>query len=363
MASEDGTAAAAQQLGSISLGESVESKENDTEPDAKNGTPTKKLCSACGKKSDTVKKCTACKCVWYCDKKCQKRHRKEHRKECVRIKTTLGERGGKLDLGTECDLLVGPLGEVPPREECPICMRPLPIHEHLHRYVECCGNTLCSGCDYQHRMKSGERLTCAFCRTTLPESQEEALERLSDRAELKDPKALQITAMDYARGNFGRPVDQAKCINLLRQSADLGNPLAQMQLAAFYHDGEMGLEQNNEEAFKYRKKAAEGGHMLARHVLGFMEDSNDEYVAAIRHWRLSASGGYRESMKGLIIYFEVGLLRHGDLAEILQNMYLSRAEMRSEERNKYLEYMKSLRKDYGTGADDDEEDYDLDLDI
>ena len=73
-------------------------------------------------------------------------------------------------------------------------------------------------------------------------------------------------------------------------------------------------------------------------------------------------GGYRESMKGLIIYFEVGLLRHGDLAEILQNMYLSRAEMRSEERNKYLEYMKSLRKDNGTGADDDE-DYDLDLDI
>ena len=45
---DDSTAAADEQLGSLSLGESAERKDNETEPKAKNGTtPTKLLCSAC----------------------------------------------------------------------------------------------------------------------------------------------------------------------------------------------------------------------------------------------------------------------------------------------------------------------------
>mmetsp|Transcript_4152 Transcript_4152/g.11757 ORF Transcript_4152/g.11757 Transcript_4152/m.11757 type:complete len:206 (-) Transcript_4152:585-1202(-) len=70
---EDETAAAAQQLGSLSLGESAERKDdnNDNKPNTKSEAPTK-FCSACGKKSDALKQCMACKCVWYCDKECQK---------------------------------------------------------------------------------------------------------------------------------------------------------------------------------------------------------------------------------------------------------------------------------------------------
>ena len=45
-------------------------------------------------------------------------------------------------------------------------------------------------------------------------------------------------------------------------------------------------------------------------------------------------------MKSLIIYFEDGLLRHGDLAETLQVMYLASAEMKSEYRDKYIEHLK-----------------------
>ena len=67
-----------------------------------------KFCSSCGKESDTLKKCTACKCVWYCDKDCQKNHRREHKEECRRVKTELDKRGGKLDIGTESDLGLPP---------------------------------------------------------------------------------------------------------------------------------------------------------------------------------------------------------------------------------------------------------------
>ena len=80
----------------------------------KNEAPTKLFCSACGKESNTLKKCDGCKCVWYCDKECQNKHWKEHKKECKVIKKELDKRGGKLDIGTEMD--VGPLEKLPQQE-------------------------------------------------------------------------------------------------------------------------------------------------------------------------------------------------------------------------------------------------------
>ena len=91
--------------------------------------------------------------------------------------------------------------------------------------------------------------------------------RLRKRVELKDPKAMRDMALYYGDGDFGLPVDQAKCIELLRQSAGLGFPNAQFNLGNYYDDGEMGLEQNKEEASKCYKVAAEGGYLAARHNL------------------------------------------------------------------------------------------------
>jgi hypothetical protein len=348
---EDGTAAAADQLGSMSIGDSMERKGNDeTEPNTKNGTPTKKLCSACGEKSNALMKCRACKCVWYCDKDCQNKHWKEHKKECKRIKKELEKRGGKLDLGNEKDL--GSLPDLPQREECPICMQVLPIQENQSKYYGCCGKTICCACDRQHSIKNKERAakrgqksvstTCAFCRTTVPKSDEEVLAQLSKRVELKDPYALVLMGFNYWHGQLGLPVDQAKCVALYRESAGLGCPSAQFQLGAFYHEGSMGLEQNKEEGLKYFKKAADGGHLLSRHNLAFMEAEDDNDVAAMRHLRLAAPLGYKLSMAALINYFYRGSLHHADLAETLQAFYRSRAEMKSEGRDKYAAYLKRI---------------------
>ena len=339
----EGTAAATEQLGSMSLGESAERKDNDeTEPTAKNGTtPTKKLCSACGKKSDTVKKCNGCKCVWYCDKKCQNKHRKEHRKECKRIKVELDQRGGKLNLGMELD--VGPLGKLPLPEECPICMQALPLFTGLHKYTFCCGKTLCGGCDYQHEMKLEQTpglRTCAFCRTAAPKSDEEIFVQVRKRAELKDPQALTTMALYHGKGKNGLPVDQTKCIDLLHEAAGHDFPDAHRHLGNFHQFGKMGLEQNEEEAQKYEEQAAEGGHLISRHNLGCTEDDNGNEAAAMRHWRLSASGGFRDSMGGLIGCFEEGALHHGDLAETMQSFYRARDELKSEDRDQYIAHLK-----------------------
>ena len=210
---------------------------------------------------------------------------------------------------------------------------------------------ICSGCEFQHKMTYVEQtaeigetsswLTCAFCRTTLPKSDEEKVAQLSKRVELKDPIALYNMAGNYDTGRFGLSVDQTKCLELLHQAVDLDYPDAQYTLGNFYEIGAMGLEQNEGKARKYWEKAAEGGDIDARHNLGYMERENGNDVAAMHHWRLSASVGYGLSMKFLIEkYFENGLLRHGDLAETLQAFYRAKAEMKSDDRDEHIKHMK-----------------------
>mmetsp|Transcript_4152 Transcript_4152/g.11756 ORF Transcript_4152/g.11756 Transcript_4152/m.11756 type:complete len:282 (-) Transcript_4152:139-984(-) len=277
------------------------------------------------------------------------KHRKEHQTECQRIKKELDKRGGELDLGSELD--VGPLGEVPPRDECPICMRVLPIHPGLQKYYDCCGKIVCKGCKHQH-----DSNICAFCREPMAESDKETLARLRKGVDRKDPRAMFEMASVYGFGTltdpYGllEPVDQAKGIDLLRQSGDLGCSVALYRLGIFHHTGGMGVEENEEEGLKYFAEAAEAGDVHARDHLGRKEDRKGNHVAAMRHWRLSAAGGYTPPMGDLIGCFEDGLLHHGDLAETLQAMYRSRAEMRSEERVQYIEHMKETGR-YNDGFD------------
>ena len=156
-------------------------------------------------------------------------------------------------------------------------------------------------------------------------------------------------ALWYGEGEHGLPVDQAKCIDLLRESAGLGDPLAHLKLGTFYHNGEMGLKKDDEKARIHWEKAAESGYLIARHHLGCAEAINGDFVAAMRHWRLSASGGHRGSMDNLIECFENGDLHHSDLAETLQAMYLAKAELNSEGRDEYIKHLKKTGeydKDY-----------------
>ena len=348
---EDSTTAAAKQLGSMSLNRSAERNDENTKPIAKSGTPAK-LCSACGENSVGLMKCGNCKCVWYCGKDCQNKHWKEHKKECKPIKKELDERGGKLDVGNELDL--GPLPDLPPREECPICMHVLPLHAKLTGYAGCCGKIVCCACEFQHQIRSEQQatergqnlvsVTCVFCREPIPESDEEILTRLRKRIKRKDANALRNVALHYGYGYRGLSVDQAKCLELLHQSADLGFPLAQSLLGDFHHQGMMGLEQNEDEGLKYWERAAEGGHINAQHNIGCAKATNNDLFAAMHHWRLSASAGYRASMGTLIVYFEDGVLHHGDLAETLQAFYCARSEMKSKDRDAYIGYLKRTGK-------------------
>ena len=126
------------------------------------------ICASCGKgeeESVSLKKCGACKMVKYCSGDCQKAHRSQHKNECRKRATELHDEA---------------LFKQPPqKEDCPICFLRLPTLVTGRKYNSCCGKIICSGCIHAITMTSGGNNMCPFCRTPIPASDEEIIERVS----------------------------------------------------------------------------------------------------------------------------------------------------------------------------------------
>ena len=85
------------------------------------------------------------------------------------------------------------------KEECPICLIPLPLHENELTNFECCGKRICNGCVYKSILtegRNGER-KCAFCRQAPPEDTIKALKNLVKK---NNPGAMLKMAARYEEG-------------------------------------------------------------------------------------------------------------------------------------------------------------------
>jgi len=119
-------------------------------------------CANCGKgeeDSNKLKKCSACLSVRYCSAACQKAHRPQHKKACKKRAADLFDE--KL------------FADPPPRDECPICLIPLPLNESQIQFQSCCGKTICDGCVYTMQIREGKFLRCPFCRVPNATSKDE----------------------------------------------------------------------------------------------------------------------------------------------------------------------------------------------
>ena len=114
----------------------------------------KSACACCGKEgnSDDMNTCNKCKSVSYCNAACKKKHRKKHKKACEKRVAELHDE--KL------------FKEPPPREECPICLIPLPLDASEMAFKSCCGKLICKGCIYAMEESEEGGDLCAFCHTT-----------------------------------------------------------------------------------------------------------------------------------------------------------------------------------------------------
>ena len=116
---------------------------------------------------------------------------------------------------------------IPEREECPICMIPLPLEEDGITFMQCCGKTICCGCalksmaaDVKNGVDPFKIGMCAFCRQApiYSKNQVKALKKLM---KMNNPKAFTHMATRYQRGD-GVMQSETKALEMRIRAAELG---------------------------------------------------------------------------------------------------------------------------------------------
>ena len=149
---------------------------------------------------------------------------------------------------------------IPAREECPLCMIPLPFKCNFNI---CCGKRICNkGCDYKHiitELKKGlqpDEYKCAFCQQVIT------------------PKSKQI-----------------KCLKKLMKK---NNPYAFMSMGQRYRSGD-GAFQSYTKSLEMHIRAAELDHANAYAVIGFHYDNGiaveEDAAKALAFYKIGAKKG------------------------------------------------------------------------
>ena len=286
-------------------------------------------CSNCGKESDgdSMNTCNKCGLVKYCNAACKKKHKSKHKKKCERRVAELYDE--KL------------FKEPPPREECPICMLPLPLAARESTFQSCCGKHICSGCTDTMKEREGANILCAFCRTPYAESdEEEIVKRIMKLIQKDNAHAFFELAGCYAQGVMGIAQDRPKANELFLKAGELGCAAAYHNLGLSYYSGN-GVDIDMKKAKHYYELAAMNGNVFARHNLGCMEVQADNQHRAMKHFMISARSGYDESLGTVKQGFMGGIVGKDEYANTLRAYQKSVDEMKSEARDKVKAIMGS----------------------
>jgi len=146
------------------------------------------------------------------------------------------------------------------REECPICMIPLPFKEGEIRFMTCCGKTICVGCNYKQSTNDtknkvpNHKRKCAFCCQPPPKNNIKALKKLAKKNNLD---ALKQMAVEYRRGeNIFQ--SNAKSIEMYIRAAELDNARAYGIIGDYYQNG-IAVEQNIVKAIEFYEVSSKKG--------------------------------------------------------------------------------------------------------
>ena len=281
------------------------------------------LCANCGEgeeNADSLKACTACKMVKYCNRDCQIAHRPQHKKACKKRAAEL--RDEKL------------FKQPPPAEDCDICMLPLPSLRTGYKYRSCCGREICSGCIHAVAKRDGGVGICPFCRSPGPTSIEEMIEQMKKRMKIGDAAAIYNLGVCYSHGSHGLSQDHAKALELWRRAGELGYAPSYHSIGNSYYDGE-GVERDEKKAVHYMELAAMGGDVVARHNLGVLELEGHagNMSRALKHFMIAAGGGYNDSLENIKVIFMNGEATKDDYAKALQAYQANLVEIKSPQRD------------------------------
>lgn len=212
----------------------------------------------------------------------------------------------------------------PPKEECPICMLPIPYSGVRcgirTAYMPCCGKVLCLGCmkiSEENINKGKLKNLCAFCRMPMAHTKKEIVRRCERRMTLGDKEAYFSLGCDYSNAKNGLQRDMNKALELWNQSAELGSVRAHYELARVYLRGESeGVDKDGKKAVYHMMHAAIGGHELARFTLGCQIINNKR--SAMRHFMISARAGDKQSLNRVGEGYKSGHVTKDEYAKSLR---------------------------------------------
>ena len=283
-------------------------------------------CANCGKaETDAIKlkRCTACKMVRYCSKDCQVAHRPQHKKACKKRAAEIFDEELFKDH--------------PEREECPICMLPIPFEPEHSMFQACCGKTLCLGCIHAQR-KVDASSPCAFCRTPPPSADEETINRLNRGVERKDGESMHQLALHYRYGKLGLKKDSAKALRLLLEAGKYGSAHAYYIAGNFYKEGHC-VKKDLKRAKHYWELGAIGGSIHARNNLGCSETDVGNFERACKHFLISAKAGHKNSLNAIKVGVKDGFVKKHDYGEALRLYQKLHDDTRSAMRDEASKYV------------------------
>ena len=226
------------------------------------------------------------------------------------------------------------------REECHICMIPLPLDENETNFMSCCGKSICNGCTYKevlNDLKSGipthgllDKLKCAFCRqaTGTNENTIKATKKLMKK---NNPQAYMQMASYYKRGGGGFQSD-TKSLEMIIRAAELGNAWAYSFIGDHYARGII-VEQDISKAKEFYEIAAKKGSIYAHKCLAINHKEAGNNQLSIDHWKVAANAGDQVAMDNLMKIYKNKAISKLDLAQTLRAFQTSSNEMKSIDRD------------------------------
>jgi TPR repeat protein len=214
--------------------------------------------------------------------------------------------------------------QFPPKQKCPKCNLALPPGQGS-TYNTCCGTTVCGGCN------NIKAFHCISCGRLAHRDENEVIKRVKQRMKLGDPTAYNVMGLCHQNG-MGVKQDYEKAIELFTKAGELGHAAAFGNIASLHDDGR-GVSLNILKAKYYYGKAAIMGDHSSRHNLGCIEGKDGNLEKAMKHFRIAAKNGVKESLEILREKVAGGMMEQSDFDSILQDYERSINEIKSEQRD------------------------------
>ena len=230
------------------------------------------------------------------------------------------------------------------KEECPLCLIPLPLTESEIVFMPCCGKNICIGCTYKQTMNDVEKgvkqyeQKCAFCRQPSNNNYIKLLKKLMKK---NVPNAYMQMACLYRDGDEGAMQSYTRALEMLIRVAELDHPPAFGMIGKFYYDGN-AVDVDRSKALAFYEIAAKKGDIVTRRLIIVEIWDNHGSKLLIKHLKVIASAGCKGSMDKLMQFYSHWkelLLSKEELTQTLRAYQASSNEMKSKDRDEAIACM------------------------